>query len=117
MQAAEAGNLEEFIRLYQFDNARLIVKDGKGRTVAHQAAARNKINILQFIRDQNGGKNNFHCSCFSACRKHTMRNHTNFCLSNTCSGKITTKKSRSHKRPQEKLNFVWCFKSHVNLCI
>lgn len=35
-KAAEAGNLEEFVRLYQFDNTRLSVKDGKGRTVAHQ---------------------------------------------------------------------------------
>lgn len=56
IKAAEAGNLEEFIRLYQFDNTRLAVKDGKGRTVAHQAAAKNKINILQYIREQNGGK-------------------------------------------------------------
>ena len=55
IKAAEAGNLEEFIRLYQFDNTRLAVKDGKGRTVAHQAAAKNKINILQYIREQNGG--------------------------------------------------------------
>lgn len=54
-QAAEAGNLDEFIRLYQFDNTRLSVKDGKGRTVAHQAAARNKINILQYILEQDGG--------------------------------------------------------------
>lgn len=54
-QAAEAGNLDEFKRLYQFDNNRLTVKDGKGRTVAHQAAARNKTNILQFILEQNGG--------------------------------------------------------------
>lgn len=54
-KAAEAGNLDEFIRLYQFDNTRLTVKDGKGRTVSHQAAAKNKLNILQFVRDQNGG--------------------------------------------------------------
>lgn len=54
-KAAEAGNLEEFVRLYQFDNSRLAVKDGKGRTVAHQAAAKNKINILQYIREQSGG--------------------------------------------------------------
>ena len=56
MQAAEAGNLEEFVRLYQFDNQRLFVKDVKGRQVAHQAAARNKVNILQFIQQQGGGK-------------------------------------------------------------
>lgn len=56
LQAAEAGNLEEFIRLYQFDNQRLFVKDGKGRQVAHQASARNKVNILQFIQQQGGGK-------------------------------------------------------------
>ena len=56
LQAAESGNLEEFIRLYQFDNQRLFVKDVKGRQVAHQAAARNKVNILQFIQEQGGGK-------------------------------------------------------------
>lgn len=54
-QAAEAGNLDEFIRLFQFDNSRLFVQDGKGRTVAHQAAARNKLNILQFIHEQGAG--------------------------------------------------------------
>lgn len=55
LQAAEAGNLEDFARLFNSDNTRLSVKDGKGRTAAHQAAARNKVNILQFIRDQQGG--------------------------------------------------------------
>ncbi|CRK86167.1 CLUMA_CG000050, isoform A [Clunio marinus] len=57
IRAAEAGNLDEFIRLYQFDNSRLSVKDGKGRTVGHQAAARNKVNILEYIFDQNGDLN------------------------------------------------------------
>lgn len=56
LKAAEAGNLEEFVRLYQFDNTRLAVKDGKGRTVAHQAAVKNKINILQYIKEENGGR-------------------------------------------------------------
>ncbi|XP_055707282.1 transient receptor potential cation channel subfamily A member 1 isoform X3 [Phlebotomus papatasi] len=57
IQAAEAGNLEDFARLFNSDNTRLSVKDGKGRTAAHQAAARNKVNILQFIRDQQGDLN------------------------------------------------------------
>jgi transient receptor potential cation channel subfamily A member 1 len=57
LQAAEAGNLEEFIRLYQGDNTRLTVKDGKGRTAAHQAAGRNRVNILQFIHEQHGDLN------------------------------------------------------------
>lgn len=56
LQAAEAGNLEEFVRLFQGDNARLYLKDGKGRTPAHQAASRNKVNILEFILEQGGGK-------------------------------------------------------------
>lgn len=56
LQAAEAGNLEEFVRLFQGDNARLSLKDGKGRTPAHQAASRNKVNILEFILEQGGGK-------------------------------------------------------------
>lgn len=54
LQAAEAGNLDDFARLFQGDNTRLSVRDGKGRTAAHQAAARNRVNILQFIRDQQG---------------------------------------------------------------
>jgi transient receptor potential cation channel subfamily A member 1 len=45
------------VRLHQFDNSRLFVKDGKGRTVAHQAAARNRINILQYIHEMNGDLN------------------------------------------------------------
>lgn len=54
-QAAESGNLDDFARLFQGDNTRLSIRDGKGRTAAHQAAARNRVNILQFIRDQQGG--------------------------------------------------------------
>lgn len=55
-QAAEAGNLDEIIRLFQFDNSRLRVRDGRGRTIAHQAAARNRINILQFVSKQEVGE-------------------------------------------------------------
>lgn len=54
-QAAEAGDLDEFVRLYQNNNTRLCVQDSKGRTAAHQAAARNRINILKYIKEQNGG--------------------------------------------------------------
>uniref|UniRef100_A0AAG5D4F5 Uncharacterized protein n=1 Tax=Anopheles atroparvus TaxID=41427 RepID=A0AAG5D4F5_ANOAO len=57
LRAAEAGNLEEFIRLYESDNNRLTVKDSKGRTAAHQAAARNRVNILTFIHGQGGNLN------------------------------------------------------------
>lgn len=42
------------MRLYQGDNTRLIVQDARGRTAAHQAAARNRVNILQFIHEQQG---------------------------------------------------------------
>lgn len=55
-QSAEAGNLDEFIRLYQGDNTRLNVTDVRGRTAAHQAASRNRVNILQFIHSQQSGK-------------------------------------------------------------
>lgn len=55
-QAAEQGNLEEFVRLYQGDNSRLSIKDGRGRTAAHQAAARNRVNILEFIQKHDGGE-------------------------------------------------------------
>lgn len=62
-QAAEAGNLDEIIRLFQFDNTRLRVKDGRGRTIAHQAAAKNRTNILQFVNKQEVGE----FSCFKLC--------------------------------------------------
>ncbi|XP_037045285.1 transient receptor potential cation channel subfamily A member 1 isoform X3 [Bradysia coprophila] len=54
LRAAEAGNLEDFIRLFQSNNNRLSVQDAKGRTAAHQAAARNRVNILQFVKEQHG---------------------------------------------------------------
>ncbi|XP_070501676.1 transient receptor potential cation channel subfamily A member 1 [Chironomus tepperi] len=57
LRAAERGNLDEFVRLYQFDNTRLTVKDGRGRTVAHQAAAKNRKNILLFIHEMHGDLN------------------------------------------------------------
>lgn len=57
LKAAEKGNLEEFIRLYRFDNLRLNIKDGKGRTVSHQAAAKNRVNILEHIKAINGDLN------------------------------------------------------------
>ncbi|XP_074035127.1 transient receptor potential cation channel A1 [Leptinotarsa decemlineata] len=49
LRAAENGNLDIFQRLYREDPTRLIIRDGRGRTPAHQAASRNRINILQFI--------------------------------------------------------------------
>ncbi|XP_053683490.1 transient receptor potential cation channel subfamily A member 1 [Sabethes cyaneus] len=57
LRAAESGNLDEFIRLYEGDNGRLVVKDSKGRTAAHQAAARNRVNILHFIHEHGGDLN------------------------------------------------------------
>ncbi|XP_073839943.1 transient receptor potential cation channel A1 isoform X2 [Musca autumnalis] len=57
LQAAEAGNLDDFKNLYQADNTRLSLQDGKGRTAAHQAASRNRVNILRYIQDQNGDFN------------------------------------------------------------
>lgn len=56
LQAAESGNLETFQRLYFAEPTRLTIKDPRGRTAAHQAAAKNRINILQFILAQGGGK-------------------------------------------------------------
>ena len=55
-QAAEAGDLESFVRLYQGDNARLGVKDARGRSAVHLAAAKNRVNILQYICSQQGSK-------------------------------------------------------------
>lgn len=56
LQAAESGNLDDFNRLFVAEPARLEVRDSKGRAAVHQAAARNKLNILQFIRNHGGGK-------------------------------------------------------------
>lgn len=44
------------MRLYQGDNARLAVKDTRGRTAVHLAAAKNRVNILQYIYAQQGSK-------------------------------------------------------------
>ncbi|XP_014764189.2 transient receptor potential cation channel subfamily A member 1 isoform X1 [Drosophila ananassae] len=57
LRAAESGNLDDFKRLFMADNTRISLKDGKGRTAAHQAAARNRVNILRYIRDQHGDFN------------------------------------------------------------
>ncbi|XP_075228695.1 transient receptor potential cation channel A1 [Lycorma delicatula] len=57
LRAAESGNLEDFNRLFLAEPARLGVRDSKGRAAAHQAAARNKVNILQFIYNHGGDLN------------------------------------------------------------
>ncbi|EDS35492.1 conserved hypothetical protein [Culex quinquefasciatus] len=57
LEAAESGNLEEFVRLYEGDNGRLAIKDSRGRTATHQAAARNRVNILNYIYTQRGDLN------------------------------------------------------------
>ncbi|XP_066908151.1 transient receptor potential cation channel subfamily A member 1 isoform X3 [Halyomorpha halys] len=57
LRAAESGNLEDFNRLFLAEPERLNVRDSKGRAAAHQAAARNKINILQFIANHAGDLN------------------------------------------------------------
>jgi len=48
--------LDDFNRLFIAEPARLEVRDSKGRAAVHQAAARNKLNILKFIRNHGGGK-------------------------------------------------------------
>lgn len=55
-QAAESGDLENFIRLYQGDNGRLMVTDARGRTATHLAASKNRVNILQYIYAQEGSE-------------------------------------------------------------
>ncbi|KAF5301244.1 hypothetical protein FQR65_LT00944 [Abscondita terminalis] len=57
LRAAESGNLETFQRLYFADPSRLIIRDGRGRTAAHQAAFKNRTNILQFIAAHGGDLN------------------------------------------------------------
>lgn len=54
-QAAESGNIKEFERLYVSDPSRLRIQDPKGRTATHQAAAKNRVNILQLIAHYGGG--------------------------------------------------------------
>ncbi|XP_052746471.1 transient receptor potential cation channel subfamily A member 1 [Bicyclus anynana] len=57
LRAAESGNIEDFMRLYLMDSSRLALKDARGRTAAHQAAARNNTNILHFIKNYGGDLN------------------------------------------------------------
>ncbi|XP_076264823.1 transient receptor potential cation channel A1 isoform X2 [Rhynchophorus ferrugineus] len=57
LRAAESGNLEMFQKLYIQDTSRLSIKDPRGRTTAHQAASRNRVNILKFIKQQGGDLN------------------------------------------------------------
>lgn len=56
--------MDEFKRLYQSDNGRLSIRDSKGRTAAHQAAARNRVNILRYINDQRAGRLIFYIHIF-----------------------------------------------------
>lgn len=56
MQAAESGDLESFVRLYQGDNGRLMITDARGRSAVHLAAVKNRVNILQYIYTQQGSK-------------------------------------------------------------
>ena len=56
LQAAGKGNLEEFQRLYEGDTTRLQVRDSKGQYPVHKAAEFGRINILEFIVKQGGGK-------------------------------------------------------------
>ncbi|XP_047040389.1 transient receptor potential cation channel subfamily A member 1 isoform X3 [Helicoverpa zea] len=57
LRAAESGNVEDFMRLYLSEPSRLAVRDGRGRTAAHQAAAKNNTNILHFINNYGGDLN------------------------------------------------------------
>ncbi|XP_046587542.1 transient receptor potential cation channel subfamily A member 1 [Neodiprion lecontei] len=57
LRAAESGSLEEFTRLYRNEPGRLNIQDGRGRAAVHQAAARNRVNILQFIHTNGGNMN------------------------------------------------------------
>jgi transient receptor potential cation channel subfamily A member 1 len=61
VQAAESGNVEEFSRLYIEQPSRIDVRDSKGRSATHQAAARNKVSILQFIFNHHQGNSSFKC--------------------------------------------------------
>lgn len=77
-QAAESGNLEDFNRLFLAEPERLNVRDSKGRAAAHQAAARNKINILQFIANHGGGKR---YSCILFCTLDKIHNKAHYIIS------------------------------------
>ena len=56
LQFAASGNLKEFERLYKADTNRIRLKDNKGMNVAHHAAGKNRLNILDFIISHGGGK-------------------------------------------------------------
>lgn len=58
LQAAESGNVDDFSRLYLSKPSRLNVRDARGRTAIHQAAAKNNTNIMIMISSYGGGKRN-----------------------------------------------------------
>lgn len=57
LKAAEAGDLDDFKRLYLADTSRLKYTDSKGKAAVHYAASKNHVHILNFIIDHAGGKN------------------------------------------------------------
>ncbi|KAG8225855.1 hypothetical protein J437_LFUL004785 [Ladona fulva] len=57
LRAAESGNVDLFGRLYKADPGRLNLKDNRGRTATHQAAERNKTQILRFVFAHGGDIN------------------------------------------------------------
>ena len=56
LKAAEAGNIEDFTRLYQSDITRMNITDSKGCTPAHHATRKNHVNILTHIYRNSPGK-------------------------------------------------------------
>ncbi|KAI1295372.1 Transient receptor potential cation channel subfamily A member 1 [Halotydeus destructor] len=56
-KAAEAGDMDDFKRLYLADTTRLRYTDAKGRAAIHFAASKNHVRIIEFILDHGGEAN------------------------------------------------------------
>ena len=55
-QIAAKGELTEFQRLYEEDNARLEIKDTKGLSPIHHATLNGHLSIVEFIISHDGGQ-------------------------------------------------------------
>ncbi|XP_022093376.1 transient receptor potential cation channel subfamily A member 1-like [Acanthaster planci] len=53
LRLAALGKYDEFVRMYHADPKRLAFRDKQGAGALHHAASRNRINIMEFILEQN----------------------------------------------------------------
>ncbi|CAG9864669.1 unnamed protein product [Phyllotreta striolata] len=109
LRVAESGNLEVFQRLYYADPTRLVIRDSRGRTPIHQAASRNRVNILQFIVDQGGDLNvqdNAGCTPLHVAVEHDSLDAVDFLLQKGVKTDILNEKNQAAIHLVTELNKV-----------